>query len=198
MVEEYRRAAEFFPSEMMGGYRAVIEKLMAADWADPDSTAQNVFGEYAKLDFQPVYSKFMVNCLRFWLSPEEVRKEKGLERDRLQAEVAKKSERAFDVMWIAFERWMARGLSHYAEVATALGKFYTQLRWGMTLQRSTEGIPPDMEKQIAEEAYYYLLHVQSLVEESYSSFQEEMKPILSKLIEINPDIANREQKRRGT
>jgi hypothetical protein len=63
----------------------------------------------------------------------------------------------------------------------------------MALQQSPDGIPPDLEKQIAEEAYHYLVQVRTLVNEGYSLFGEEMEPILYKLKEINPDIMKREK-----
>ena len=46
---------------------------------------------------------------------------------------------------------MARGLGHYAEVVTLLNKFYAQIRWGMALEQSVEGIPADVEKKIVAE-----------------------------------------------
>lgn len=194
MVEPYQRAAELFPSELMGGVSAVMRKLTSADWTNPDRTAEEIFDEFAKYDLKAVYSKFMVNCLIYWLSPEEIRKNRFSAADEDQTDVKKRTERAFDVMWVAYERWVTRGANHYVEVASALTKFYSQLRWAMSLQQSDGELPSDIEKQIAEEAYHYLVHVQSLVEHSYSLFHDEMSPILEKLVEINPDITKTEVK----
>jgi hypothetical protein len=196
MEEDYRRAAGIFPQEMMAEYLAVFDKLRSANWADPDKTAQELFDEVAKRDYQSVYSKLMARCIMFWVSPEEVRKNRGLGlEDKLEA--SQKTERAFDILWLAYERWIARGLSHYAEVATLLSKFYAQLRWGMALGERAEGIPPNVEKKIAEEAYHYLVQVRSLVEQSYSLFEAEVEPMLDKLKEINPEIENLESNRKN-
>jgi len=194
MDETYQKAAALFPAELMSGLSAAMQKLASADWRDPDHTAKELFGEVAKYDFNAVYSKFMVNCLIYWLSPEGIRKNSFVSVSEDQADMQKRTERAFDVMWIAYERWVTRGVNHYAEVATGLAKFYSQLRWAMSLQKSDGALPPDVEKQIAEEAYHYLLQVQSLVEESYSLFREEMTPIMQKLLEINPDIVTPDRK----
>ena len=104
----------------------------------------------------------MVNCLIYWLSPEEIRKNTILCASEEQAETKKGTERTFDVMGVAYERWVTRGANHYVEVASALAKFYSQLRWAMSLQQPDGELPSDIEKQIAEEAYHYLVHVQSL------------------------------------
>ena len=175
------------------GLDAIVETLTSADWTNPEGTAEELFKEFARFNYQTVYSKFMTQCLMFWLAPEEMRRSGRVTVSNEQLEFVKKTEQTFDVMWIAFERWMARGTNHYAEVATALGKFYTKLRWGMALQQSPDGIPPDLEKQIAEEAYHYLVQVRRLVNEGYSLFGEEMEPILYKLKEINPDIMKQEK-----
>jgi hypothetical protein len=74
MDETYQKAAALFPAELMSGLSAAMQKLASADWRDPDRTAKELFGEVAKYDFNAVYSKFMVNCLIYWLSPEEIRK----------------------------------------------------------------------------------------------------------------------------
>lgn len=183
-----RGAAGVFPQELMSGFASMYNTLRSANWADPDGTARRLFEEIAKYDFQATYSKFMATCVLFWLAPEQVRRGKIAPNQEEQIKLSEDTERAFDVLWLAYERWMARGLDHYAEVATALSKFYTQLRWGMALQRTPGGIPADVEKTIAEEAYHYLVQVRSLVERSYSLFESEIEPMLDKLIEINPNI----------
>jgi hypothetical protein len=195
MEDYHRRGADMFPGQMMGGFAAIFEKMASRDWTNPDTTAQQLFNDVARYDLKAVYSKLMAACIMFWIAPENVRKNRAFGSEEERIEVSQKTERSFDVLWLAYERWMARGLGHYAEVAAALGKFYAQLRWGMSLQQTSEGIPQDLEKQIAEEAYHYLIEVRSLVERSYSLFQEEMEPMLRKLIEINPEIETLEAKR---
>jgi hypothetical protein len=198
MEEGYRRGENIFPKQMMGDFTEAYDKLTSGDWADPDTTAQKLFEGVAKYDYQAVYSKFMARCIMLWLSPEEIRKNRGLGLDEEKPEISQNTERAFDVLWLAYERWMARGLGHYAEVATALSKFYAQLRWGMSLQQTAEGTPQDVEKQIAVEAYHYLVEVVSLVERSHSLFKNETEAMLRKLIEINPEIEAQESNRNKT
>jgi hypothetical protein len=206
MDEDNRRRANVFPNDMMGGLAFLADRLQSVDWTNPDKTAQGLFDNVAKLDYQAVYSGLMARCIMFWLSPEEMRKKnrgrpQGLGWEARDSEsqdsgpqegtleTSQEAARPFDVLWLAYERWAARGFAHYTEVGAALSKFYSQLRWGMALQRSADGIPPDVEKKIAEEAYHYLIEVKSLVERDYALFQKEMEPMLNMLIEINPEIA---------
>jgi hypothetical protein len=196
----YRRAAGIFPHELMAGIAAMsaaYDKMKSSDWSNPDAAAQQLFSVLARYDYQSMYSKLMARCIMYWLAPEEIRKDSGSGYRESTLEVGQKTERAFEVLWIAYERWLARGLGHQAEVMNALSKFYAQLRWGMFLQQSPEGIPPDLEKKIAEEAYFYLVEVQSLVERSYSLFKDEMQPMVEKLKEINAEIAGHEARRTG-
>jgi len=185
-------AEKMFPFEMMPGFEAVFEKLKSSDWTRPDDSARALFTELAKYDYQAIYSKFMATCIMYWLSPEEIRK-RGLGTPEERLEISPKTERTFEVLWLAYERWVARGLGHYVEVATALSKFYSQVRWGMAIKQTADST--DVEKDIAKEAYYYLLQVQSLVDQSYELFKLEMEPMLRNLIEINPEIANIESDR---
>ena len=58
MDRDYRRGANFFPNDMMGGFAFLADKLQSVDWTNPDKTAQGLFDNVAKYDYQAVYSGF--------------------------------------------------------------------------------------------------------------------------------------------
>ena len=176
-----RKAGQFLQSDLTGSYFAIIQRVMSADWRNPDEMAEVLLKELARYDLQHMYSKFMVTCLLFWIAPEEMRKVNRFELGKEHDEVFRKVEASFNVMWIAYERWMARGFTHYVDVLSSLGKFYSELRWGANLHRQPEGFVSGIDDKIAEQTYFYLNGVQTLVKKSYEDFQEEIRPVLNKL-----------------
>jgi hypothetical protein len=186
-IEDWVRMT--IPSDVMGRYLAILQSMMSAEWRNPDEMAEVLLKELSRYDLQHMYSRFMATCLLFWIAPEEMRKGGRFDLDREHDEVFKKAERSFNVMWIAYERWMARGFTHYTDVLSSLGKFYSELRWGANLQRRPEGFVSGIDYTIAKGAYVYLEEVRSLVKQSYADFESEIEPILEKLRPVDSDKA---------
>jgi hypothetical protein len=158
------------------GFGPFYEKMKEADWSNPAQTARNMFEEVTKFDYRSTYSKFMALSALFWIVPEEVRVSKSAPTSE--------AERAFDLLWLSYERWIAQGLTHYAQVAAELGKFYSQLRWGMATQQASHRSHENFEQVIATEVADYLERVRILVKDSYTHFEGEIDTVSKKINDI--------------
>ena len=112
----------------------------------------------------------------FWIVPNDVRSRKVLPTPE--------AEQTFDLLWLAFERWMAQGLTHYAQVAVELAKFYSQLRWGLAAQQASQTSSENFEDVISQQAEFYLTQVRDIVRGSYTDFEKEIDILTTKLSDI--------------
>lgn len=125
------------------------------------------------VDLGGIYSKFMATCLVLWLAPDSVRKG-GLRP-------SPETERSFDLLWLAYEQWMFRGMSHYMEVAGELNAFYGDLRWTMVQNRNSENAAEMLDTYSADAAHIYLTRVNNLAKKNFETFADQIGEVLEKL-----------------
>jgi hypothetical protein len=161
------------------GLGPLYEKIKDSDWSNPEEAARALFEEVMKFDYRSTYAKFMALSAVFWAAPEEVQGRKS--------SPTSEAERAFDLLWLSYERWIAQSLTNYAQVAVEAGKFYSQLRWGTATHQAnsrTHGYPQQI---VATEMADYLERIRALVKDSCTRFEAEVDIVSKHLNDIRDD-----------
>lgn len=157
------------------GLGAEIDRFVEFVQSDEEITTEKMVSYLSRRPIDPggIYSKFMATCLVLWLAPDSVRKD-GLRP-------SSGTERSFDLLWLAYEQWMFRGMSHYMEVAGELNAFYGDLRWTMVQNRNSENATEMLDEYSADAAHIYLKRVNDLAKRNFQTFADQIGEVIEKL-----------------
>ena len=139
------------------------------------------------LDPGLTYSRFMAMSVAYWMTGKLPTIDDGD-----QPKYLNDSERVFNLMWLAYEQWIFRGWSHYAEVAGHLGIFYRGIRWNLVPKRYEPGEVKHIDAYIASTAQEYFIEIIKLAKTNYDEFDGELQIILGKLQEIIDEKTDRQ------
>ncbi len=174
-------AMDYLNMDGLDGYKREIAQFIEFVMRNEEMTTEKMVEYLSKrpIDYGSIYSKFMAACILLWLSPDGVRKH--------SLRPTANTERPFDLLWLAFEQWMSRGIGHYAEVAGELTSFHSNLRWMMIQNRNDEDTIADLDTVSAKVAHMYLTRVSEIARDNFGNFMEEIDVVLTSLDAMSRD-----------
>jgi hypothetical protein len=120
-----------------------------------------------------LFSKFVVSYFQFLLIPDRD------QRSGLGPWPG--TERTFDLLWLAYEQWINRGVVHMSEAAAVWISFYGNLRWNLVHNRNDPEFIKDLDSFVAKAAHLYLSRVQHLTGDNFNRFNNEVNEVLGAL-----------------
>ena len=160
--------------EQQSDFRPLIVRLLASGKLTPEGLIELI--SKGLIDPGLLFSKFMAAYTLFWLMPDGVRS--GSRRPSAA------TEKTFDLLWLAYEQWIARGVTHLSEAAGLWTDFYGNIRWAIVQRRGDEELERDLHKHIAKSAHVWLSEVDKLTTKNFGHFRNEISKIVDALKKI--------------
>ncbi len=177
---ELRRLAEWL-------FRSV-DSIRKTDWFSGRDITNIMLKGFA--DPSVMYGRLMATSVVFWLRPDDARSGK--------AQPSPSAEHTFNLLWIAYEQWLTRGLVHYSEVMALMERFYRQLRWILIHNRHDRKFHAELDAELLDFAKKYLENVRNLADKNFDSYVVDIENILKQLKPLTPrDSPVNEEQRKG-
>lgn len=122
-----------------------------------------------------LFSKLMGSAALFLLKPDR--------EDRRPSPVTERTERAYDLLWLAYEKWVNRGAAHLYEAGGLWTTFYGSTRWQLVRKRDDEHF--EMDKYIAAAGQEWLIEVHALTAKNFRELHRELNGVLEDLGKIS-------------
>jgi hypothetical protein len=151
----------------------LIGQLVASGKLTPEGLVELMSKGF--VDPGSLFSKFMAAAALFWLKPDSARS--GGRRS------SPATERTFDLLWLAYEKWVNRGVAHLSQAAGLWTTFYGNIRWTLVRKRDDENF--EMDKYIAAAGQEWLIEVHKLTAKNFRELHREIKGVLEELEKIS-------------
>ena len=160
--------------EQQSDFRPLIVRLLASGKLTPEGLIELI--SKGLIDPGLLFSKFMAAYTLFWLMPDGVRS--GSRRPSAA------TEKTFDLLWLAYEQWIARGVTHLSEAAGLWTSFYGNVRWNLVHRRNDEHFEKNLHEFLAQSAQEWLLDVRNLTQKNFDELVREIDGVLEELKKI--------------
>jgi hypothetical protein len=166
--------------EQQSDFCALIARLLASGKLTPERLIELISKGF--IDPGLLFSKFMATYALFWLMPGGVRS--GGRRP------SHATERTFDLLWLAYEQWINRGVTHMSQAAGLWTSFYGNVRWNLVHKRNDENFERDLHKFIAHSAGEYLSEVRDVTKNNFDELVREINGVIEELMKIETSTAD--------
>jgi hypothetical protein len=167
-------------------FRELIARLVASGKLNPAGAIEVLSKLISNGSIDPglLFSKFAASYALFLLTPSGVRS-----RGHTPSPA---TERAYDLLWLAYEQWLTRGVTHLAEAAGLWTSFYGNIRWSLVHHRDDEEFERNLDRFIARSGHVWLSEVRQLTQKNFNLLVEEMNGVIDELRRIETSTAGHE------
>jgi hypothetical protein len=171
-------------AEQQLNFRLLIARVLASGKLAPEGLIELLSKAFAKGSIDPglVFSKFMAAYADSLLKPDDARSDGH--------KPSPNTERAFDLLWLAYEQWLNRGVTHLSEAAGLWTTFYGNIRWTLVHNRNDANFQRNLDKFVAHSAQEWLSEVRKLTRKNFDLLVSEMDGVIDELKKIEASDPN--------